>query len=398
MLKEGRMQPQSKVSITCSVVSLLLLFIDRSQALAGRKAAKQKARPPAKSKGFGSSSSSSYTVDTSETTKRLLDFLEDEECEGLEAMEVGFSKDKEEDGAGGAGLRGIFAKERLEPGKFICAIPFVSTLLVDETFFAGTSSEKQLSGERLESALQFLDKFSGEEEGNNNNKWKPYLDCIPKSVNDPNFDPTPDFWSDEEIGQLEVPELVDEMVTRKRGLERMASENNSNSDSGGVDLDQLQHAAWVIRTRAFTTLKKAMTLDGTEGLLQRTVLIPYLDFVNHDSQQPNAELQVVETKEYDESFYALAATRPIPKGAEIRLAYGTGKETSLALFGNYGFLPQDNQQNDQQILELLDLESINWSTSLEEDEAMLAEEATAGTRKTALSLRVYLKQLQSNRK
>lgn len=371
----------------CHFLLVSFFLVPWSQALAGRRAAKYETSPSGM--GFGNNSRKQkpkqptavpYTADTSETTQRLLEFLESEECEGYEVTEVGFSNSQQ----GSLPLRGVFAKEQIQPGEYICAIPFVSTLLVDETFFedAEASDQKRLSAARLENAVKFLEKFGNEEE---NKKWKPYLDCIPGSSSDPNFDATPDFWLDEDINQLEVPELVDEMFSRKRGLQQIANENNS------LDLDLLQHASWAVRTRAFTTLKKAIALDGTEGLLQRTVLIPYLDFINHDSKQPNAELQVIETKEYDESFYALSATCPIARGTEIKIAYGI-EETSLELFGNYGFLPLDNEQHDQQLLQ--GLRSLKWSTSLEEDLVTLTDEAIPSTTKLALSLRVYLKELQ----
>jgi hypothetical protein len=75
-----------------------------------------------------------------------------------------------------------------------------------------------------------------------------------------------------------------------------------------------------------------MTLNGTEGMLQRTVLIPYMDFLNHDSQTFNAALQVIEIKAYDKSFYALVATRHISKGVELLIRYGVGDESSLELY------------------------------------------------------------------
>mmetsp|Transcript_28348 Transcript_28348/g.68960 ORF Transcript_28348/g.68960 Transcript_28348/m.68960 type:complete len:167 (-) Transcript_28348:162-662(-) len=53
----------------------------------------------------------------------------------------------------------------------------------------------------------------------------------------------------------------------------------------------------------------------------------------------NAELQVVETKEYNESFYALVATQPIQKNEQICITYGTGEESSVDTFIKYGFLP-----------------------------------------------------------
>lgn len=76
---------------------------------------------------------------------------------------------------------------------------------------------------------------------------------------------------------------------------------------------------------------------------------------------------MIETKEYDESFYAFVAARTIRKGEEIRICYGTGKETSPELFVKYGFLPAENEQNDKSSLPNL-LEGVTWDDSEDLDE------------------------------
>ena len=334
-----------------------------------------------------------YAVDTSESTKALLDFLDQEECEGLEVTEVGICPQTK--------LRGIFAKESIQPGEYICAVPFVSTLLIDETFVQEELEQQQQqqhllsSSGRMNHGLSFINKFLHDSE--KAKFFKAYLDCLPEfSPNDPNFDPTPEFWSEDEIQQLEIPSLMEDMTSRKMELQALALTENVNSN-------ELLHASWIVRTRAFTTLKKAMTIDGMEGLLQRTVLIPYFDLINHslEGRGANAQMQVVETKEYNESFYALIANKYIPKGQEIRITYGTGKESSLDIFAKYGFVPQDNIVNDQNLEEDL-LSTIEWSTTLQEDEEMLLrlqeleeENEPSRTMKTILSLRTDLKRLKS---
>ena len=68
-------------------------------------------------------SSLSYTPDSSDTISKLLDVLEEEECEGLEALELGVDEN---------GLRGVFAKLSFQPGEYICALPFPSSLLLED--------------------------------------------------------------------------------------------------------------------------------------------------------------------------------------------------------------------------------------------------------------------------
>lgn len=334
---------------------------------------------------------------------------EEEEAEGLDRLEIGFS--------GKTGLRGVFAKEQIEEGEYICAIPFVSTILVDETFVESSSGE----GEEEEEEDDSSELLSAGRVGHSaklrkivrdgSEKWGAYLDCLPKR-DDANFDATPDFWSDEDIRSLEIPSLVESALRRKEELRELSAVE-------GVDLAELQLASWLVQSRAFTTLKKAATLDpenpddpAREGLLRRTVLIPFIDFLNHASTSPNAEMKVVETKAYEESFYALTATRKIPEGKEVRIRYGAGKETSWDLFAKYGFVPTDNAAND--VAFLRDAPEVPWTTTLEEDEERLEEllgddddedggdddedgggpsSLSRAARRTALSLRIHIKKL-----
>jgi hypothetical protein len=385
------------------------------QGLAGGRSQRQpKPRGQIGGGGFGSPKISTndrigYVVDTSDSVQELLQFLDDEECEGLEATHVGISNNNNNNKRSSP-LRGIFAKEAIQQGEYICAVPFVSTLLIDEEFVEeGERMEEELvssSSGRIEHGLNFWNKFANHPD--NQSFFRAYLDSLPKfSEDDPNFDATPEFWSDSEIRQLEVPVLVDDMLQRKQELHDLANQQQQQQQQQpNLDANTMKHAAWIVRSRAFTTLKKAMNLDGTQGLLQRTVLIPYFDFLNHcdddvDSDnniiEGNAKMKVIETKEYDESFYALVAKQFIPKGQEIRIVYGTGQETTLDLFAKYGFLPKGNTENDRQLLP--DLDQVEWSTTLEEDEAMLSqssssEEELSRTMRTILNLRTYLKRLQ----
>ena len=350
-----------------------------------------------------------------QATRTLLEWLDEEEVEGLEDVEIGFSKASAEDATDG--LRGVFAKRDFRAGEYVMAVPYVTTLLVDEDFDPSTDDPGAvlLRADEPEAGFQFWEKFFclGDDD-NDDDKHSAFLDSLPMTPDDPNFDETPDFWSEEDIRRLEIPSVVGKTLARKasigelgkRILEDMVADdsddngNDSDNNSDGSDLEfsalaTIQQCCWLVQSRAFTTYKKAMSIDGSTGLLSRVVLIPFIDMINHASRSfANAEMQVVETKEYDESFYALVATKPIRKGTEIRICYGTGEESSLEIFCKYGFWPEveDKERERASVLKLL--EGVKWTSTLEEDQAMLAtEEGSREPMRTILSTRIYAKSL-----
>eukprot|EP00535_Pseudo-nitzschia_heimii_P011512 CAMPEP_0197193562 /NCGR_PEP_ID=MMETSP1423-20130617/27473_1 /TAXON_ID=476441 /ORGANISM="Pseudo-nitzschia heimii, Strain UNC1101" /LENGTH=452 /DNA_ID=CAMNT_0042646779 /DNA_START=39 /DNA_END=1394 /DNA_ORIENTATION=+ len=334
--------------------------------------------------------------DSREATRVLLDWLDEEEVEGLDDVEIGFSKQSgNEAGDPSPGLRGVFAKRDFRVGEYILAVPFVTTLLVDEDFDPSTSDPGTvlLRADDPEVGFRFWEKFFSLDDGIENSdrkKYKAFLECMPLKPDDPNFDGTPDFWTEEDIRRLEIPSLIDKMLSRKEAIARYAEKSfeinfvdktgDDGADNGGMEMassvhSTIQQCCWLVQSRAFTTYKKAMSLDGSVGLLSRVVMIPFIDMINHASRKfANSEMQVVETKEYDESFYALVATQTIRKGAEIKICYGTGEETSLEIFSKYGFWPEiENREREKKRLQKL-LKAVDWSTTLEEDQAMLESE------------------------
>lgn len=350
-----------------------------------------------------------------EATRALLEWLDEEEVEGLEGVEIGFSKsDSFDSNDGTPGLRGVFAKQNFQAGEYLMAVPFVTTLLVDEDYEPSTTDPDTvvLRSDEPDLGFRFWEKFFclDDEDDGNGEKYDAFLDCLPMTPDDPNFDGTPDFWSEEDIHRLEIPSVVDNLLARKKTIARLAErlledivvdeEGNNNDDEDGDDMDlasnalsTIQQCCWLVQSRAFTTYKKAMSIDGAIGLLSRVVLIPFIDMINHASPKlANAEMQVVETKEYDESFYALIATQPIRKGTEIKICYGTGKETSLEIFSKYGFWPEvENREREKVALQRL-LEGMEWNTTLEEDQAMLkTEDGSREPMRTILSIRIYAK-------
>mmetsp|Transcript_14659 Transcript_14659/g.16493 ORF Transcript_14659/g.16493 Transcript_14659/m.16493 type:complete len:487 (+) Transcript_14659:74-1534(+) len=398
----------------------------------GRTASVKKASSSGKKKKRKKNSNSkapplAYNPDESGSTKLLLKWLDEEEVEGLEGVEIGFRKKKTNNTEiqnGDTLLRGVFARCDYQAGEYIMAVPFVSTLLVDEDFEVSSDDDDdsiddsfQLgTGETPNVGLRFWQKFLKSEETREDkdidneslqrNKYKAYLECIPMTSEDPNFDGTPSFWSKKEIEQLEIPYVVENMLSRKQAItELIEKQDKNNGNDVPTSISFLQQACWIIQTRAFTTYKKAIDLDGNLGLLSRVVLIPFLDMLNHASRSnSNAEIQVIETKEYNESFYALVANKHIQKGTEIKISYGTGSETSLELFCKYGFLLTgddgeiENLEREKdalrKILLLPEGKNMTWSSSLQEDQDLLNTEiGRKEPMNSILSLRIYAKTL-----
>jgi len=301
--------------------------------------------------------------------------LEKQECEGLEAMELGVDN---------KGLRGVYAKANFQLGEYICAFPFPSTLLMEDNMKSNMDGIfASIEDPNIRQGLRLLQDFVHHDDASV--LWKPYLDTLPVTT-DAQFDGTPDFWDEEIIQELQVPRLVEESLRRKHEIARVAH-------AVGVSQDKLQWATWVGRTRGFSTFKVLRNDGGDEASLQqRAVLLPYLDMLNHNSVSPNASIEVVESPgSYEDSFYALQALTPIFIGDEITICYGTGRETCLDLLSTYGFWLSDDPADEF----LLDWSAVDphWTTSLEQDEVAL-KEATDATLQTILSLRIHLKQLQ----
>ncbi|KAL3895813.1 MAG: hypothetical protein SGARI_007339, partial [Bacillariaceae sp.] len=167
-----------------------------------------------------------YTPDTSEKTRRLLEWLDEEEIEGVEGAEIGFSTMPD-----GTKLRGVFAKQEFSRGDYILAVPFVSTLLVKEDFEATNDIplELMLASEPENGLLFWQQFFNKDHSSQHDEKYQAYLDCLPMSRDDPHFDETPDFWSDEEIERIKVPSLIQKTQSLKKAIHDLATKYNKEN-------------------------------------------------------------------------------------------------------------------------------------------------------------------------
>ncbi|KAL7540574.1 hypothetical protein ACHAXR_010239 [Thalassiosira sp. AJA248-18] len=325
----------------------------------------------------------SHTKDESASTQKLIDFLLQWKSEGLggpEAdTEVGFDMTN--------GIRGMYASRPFKKNEIVCKIPSdVALALTDPSTATGETMDV------TDAALNFLGWYKNNEQARQ--MWSAYLDTLP--TREAYFDPTPDFYSDDEIKQLEFPMIVKQAHERKERISELSQSEN-------ISFDELQFATWLVASRSFAIKisvdDSALVREGAVSTQETAirVLLPYLDMINHSSDSANAELHLIDP-EKDDAWFAIRAVRPIKKGKEITISYGSsGVETSLGLLMNYGFVPEENKFDSLLLSKASDdgIETLDgWSTTLEEDEAQLSH--ATGNMINVLKLRMKLKRAYSS--
>lgn len=253
--------------------------------------------------GGGINVRASYTSLTNDAaTQELLAFLEAKHARGLNNNRV-------EIGVESSGLRGVFATRPFQPGDEICSIPVA--LILDERSRDCRMTDAQLGAALIKNILKGV--------------WKPYLDSLPTPHC--HFDRTPDMMSDENIRMLKqtLPtSVLKQVMERKQDI-------IATSLLEGIHLETLQFATWLVTSRRFT-------ISRSNGQIIKTVLIPFLDMINH-SFHPNAKVRIVQaSEETRQEEYVLECTRAISAKQQIVIAYGRGNETSADLYVKYGFL------------------------------------------------------------
>ena len=186
--------------------------------------------------------------------------------------------------------RGLFALEDFAIGEYILALPFSATFILQEKYIAedDAADVDELESE-VTQALVFLRNFATKP------RWKPYVDALPR-IDPSSQEGTPDFWSTSALEEFPVPLLRQRSKERYAAIQRWSTEYT-------VEVDELQWAVWILRTRGFTSLK------NTHGKLrQQTMLLPLIDMINHH-YHPNACVEVINAEVDEESFVALKASQ-----------------------------------------------------------------------------------------
>ena len=167
----------------------------------------------------------SHTRDESASTQNLINFLCQWKSEGLgegAGTEIGFDAN---------GFRGLYATKPFKKGEIICKIPSDCALALADP---SAVSEEALSV--VDGAVNFLQWYAMNPSARE--MWSSYLDTLP--TRELNFDPTPDFWSDEEINQLEFPMIVKQAMERKEQLAEIAERDRRNARQAEIYAKEIE--------------------------------------------------------------------------------------------------------------------------------------------------------------
>jgi hypothetical protein len=323
--------------------------------------------------GFGAKTNvvpRTHTPDTSPTTQTLVKFLQSQKSKGLnDGTEIGYDTS--------TNLRGVYATRPFKKGEILCRIPSDCALTLSDPALGGSDVPTI-----AHAARNFLVMYQNDEQAKVT--WKPYV-----PTRDLLFDPTPDFYSEDELEQMEFPRAIERARQRRQEIEELAATEK-------MSVEELQFANWLVSSRSFSIQFTAG--DATSGAVAANVqksvrvLLPYLDMMNHSSNQPNAELHLIDP-EMDEAWFAIQATRNIPEGKEVCICYGSGVNSSVEIMGDYGFVPTDNKFDALMLKKGGEgcIEHVSgWKTTLEDDLAAL--ETAEGNMRIILALRIKLKQ------
>jgi hypothetical protein len=282
-----------------------------------------------------------------------------------------------------SGRRGLYvsAKDGIAEGDYVFAVPMEAAWIVE-------TGDEWKNNDELSDAERGLRFWKWQRElfsTSNSNAWKPYKNILP--TREEAFDPTPDFWSEEQIAALELPPAVERACSRKQQVQALAGELALDAELPILAEDDLRFATWVVNSRAVTVLREDGDGDDggdddddetDSGVTATCVLVPLLDMINHSSDHPNTYFAVLGDDETDgESlYYAVVADRDLQQGEEILISYGTEEDSSVELLLQYGFVPETNFYDVEFWESFLgdekgDHDLSFWSTTLQEDEDRL---------------------------
>ncbi len=378
-----------RASFGVKVFGIVFVFSNAIYEANALARSKSKASGRSTGGGFGSSQKTSYihTPDTAEESERLVKFLSAQKAKGLENLDIGFDKE--------TGRRGLFCTSKIKNGQKFCRIPSDCALALADPDKNGEDAPTP-----AHRGANLLEMYMKNEQAKQ--LWSPYLDTLP-SGDSSMFDQTPDFYNDEQLELLEFPRLINRAKERKKEIEEVAAEK-------GLTVEELQFATWLTTSRQFK-LNIQTPESEEDDIMPDTdengniiskggekkaiyVMVPFIDIVNHSSDQHNCKLTLIDP-EKDDAWFALEATRPIAAGKELVIAYGNGLESSVELFQNYGFVPSSNKIDEMMLKKGGDdtIASLDgWTTTLEEDKTIVEMAKDDPVLQKILKFRIRLKE------
>lgn len=234
-----------------------------------------------------------------------------------------------------ASHRGIIAKTPIRKEEVFMFIPIQAIITL------GMARETPIGVKITNSRVQlkspkhsYLAAFILQELGKETTKWQPYFDMLPQSVD--NF---PIFFKKEELKLLKGTFFLEQVEMKKQQLrEDYAEIRMVAPEFARHTLEHFAYARTLVASRTFCIFVKGRKEDG---------LVPLADIQNH--AQPNMSTWTY--KEANDGF-VVKADVDVERGREIYNSYGL--KCNSRYFLNYGFVVEDNGENEIPVVMQLD--------------------------------------------
>jgi len=222
--------------------------------------------------------------------------------------------------------RAINSKRLIQADEDVLYVPLCQ-LMTSEIARASQVGRQIIdSGVQLRSRHSMLAAYLLQEKANPTSYWKPYIDILPEA-----YDTVPLFFSAEELAELEGSMAIDKIHDRHNSLQ-VEYDNLVEHVPLFAEFSYKEFvwARLVIITRIF-----GMVIDGnkTEGL------VPMADMLNH--KRPR---ETKWTYQQDRKGFVITTLTVIDKDCEVFDSYG--RKCNSRFFVNYGFVPEENEDNE----------------------------------------------------
>jgi hypothetical protein len=233
-------------------------------------------------------------------------------------------------------LRGVVALKPIKKGDVIIRIPYELAINLGQEGADPTGP-----------AVAFLRDYCQVLLGRNDvgdEKKSAYYKMLPPFRGDDCMGST-DFFSDEALGALQAPLVVEETLKRReRTLGRFQTVEEEEDFPKWIDgttpvtAEHLQWAVWLITSRVLTVQG---AVDEDEQGKSYRLLIPFLDMCNHDRSSPH----VLTGRAVPGGELKVVAGAAVKEGDQINICYGGGMAGNDRFLQDYGFLDESDDTN-----------------------------------------------------
>ncbi|KAF2075656.1 hypothetical protein CYY_003029 [Polysphondylium violaceum] len=252
---------------------------------------------------------------------------------------------------GSDGQRGVFATEDIKEGQQLLSLNWVSTLNLDiiaveqKTFFEKMEEEVEggLSDEDVLVLSLMMYRYCMTSDTYDLKAWVKALPADTSSFN------SALYFSKQELEYLKgSPGFVHALLVQSEASELFEKLENSLfkdpyvlgvcKEHGTFTWEDFQWAHSIVSSR-----KIYIKSSEEERLI--ALVPPYIDFINHNSD-PNTVIDFQEQS----GMVVLTASKPIKKGEQLYLSYGTHQDCNSDFLIDYGFIDEESPKNCVNVL------------------------------------------------